>query len=154
MSSPGSLSKFVSSALIVACVECLGCAATRTPAATGSPGVAPQTSPVSQAPPDVSGTPEADIERISWVAREVTYHLAEKRQAQDVIWVVCLNDKLNQVHATRRAAAERLKGMQQARALGDEQGAMRERNRITLLRERATELLDESRQCVGESLGA
>jgi hypothetical protein len=106
---------------------------------------------VPQGPPQIGGTPEADIEHISWVAREVTYQLAEKRHAQDVVWVVCLNDKLNQVHATGRAAAERLRGLQQARALGDEQEAMRERNRIAMLRERAAELLQESRQCYGEA---
>jgi hypothetical protein len=104
---------------------------------------------VGPGPAQIDATPEADIERISWVAREVTYQLAEKRHAHAVVWVTCLNDKLNQVHATRRAAAERLRGMQQARALGDEQAAMGERHRITLLRERAAELLQESRECYG-----
>jgi hypothetical protein len=151
MSSFGSLSKFVSRALVAACVAgigCIGCAGTRAPAATGSASVPPPALPVTHPPPGTGATPEADLERISWVAREVTYHLAEKRQAQDVIWVICLNDKLNKVHATRRQAAERLKGMQEARALGDEQEAMRERNRITMLRERAAELLQESRECI------
>jgi hypothetical protein len=141
MTSPGWL---LSIALLVTSAGC-----------AGTPAAKPSSSVVPAAQPEPGGNPEADVERITWIAREVTFHLAEmRRQQQHVTWLACLNDKLNQAHAMRRAAVERLRGLQEARARGDDAEMLRERKRITLQRERADGLLQESRQCVGERVGA
>ena len=97
---------------------------------------------------ETPSTPEADVARITADAWEVTRYLAEKRRAQDVVWVLCLNDKLTQIHASQRLSVEYREGLRQAIERGDEQEAQHQRVKLGVLRERADRLVEESRQCV------
>jgi hypothetical protein len=95
---------------------------------------------------------EADLAWIRAAARDVARRLAEKRRARDVVWVLCLDDKLSQLHATYRMASESREALHLALERSDAGQALRERARVAVQRARADMLLWESRQCVSQCM--
>lgn len=144
-------------AFLTACAGCTGAlgptrdASTTVKVEIGSPTaveIKPTALPRDEVEAEPSATPEQDVARISADAREVTRYLTEKRRAQDTIRVLCLNDKLSQLHAAERAAGQHRQGMREATASHDEDQALHERSRLGVLRRRADRLVEESRSCI------
>lgn len=117
-------------------------------------------SPELAAQRDVQLTPDqmvkgADdhISRMDKGARNVRRQLTQARQERDVVKVLCLNDKLNQIDVALSSATDRQKALQ---AMVDGKNIDRARHEYTIiavLRERVETLISEANQCVGEELG-
>ena len=87
---------------------------------------------------------------------QVQRKLQQARQQRDVVKVLCLNDKLNQIDVTTRSLQERFKTLQsataaynQAQANGDPELARHEFTIISVMNQRIQQLLYESNQCIG-----
>jgi hypothetical protein len=96
---------------------------------------------------------EKHLAQMDRSARVVRRQLKQARQERDVVKVLCLNDKLNQVDVALASAADRqdsLKGMVQQ---GDADRARHEYTIIAVLAERVRTLQSEANQCVGEDVG-
>jgi hypothetical protein len=86
----------------------------------------------------------------------VQRRLAQARQQRDVVKVLCLNDKLNQIDVARNALTERHKALQAALAgalngsgQGDRELGHHELNISTVLHQRVGQLITEANQCIG-----
>lgn len=86
-------------------------------------------------------------------AGAVRKQLSEARQARDVVKVLCLNDKLNQIDVAIRAARERLPNLELAAGRKDTDQARHEFTVIQVLRDRVRSLVAEANQCIGEETG-
>ena len=132
---------------------------TASPAATeGDPNLAP--SPEVAAQRDVKLTPEEMVKeaekhlaRMDQGARNVRRQLSEARQERDVVKVLCLNDKLNQIDVALSSATDRQKALQSVVNGNNPDRAKHEYTIIAVLRERVETLIAEANQCVGEELG-
>src|SRR5260370_1218092 len=89
---------------------------TAPPSPPSPPSASEPVSPAGVAPFVGPSDPEADVTRIAVAASEVTRYLAEKRRARDLGYVLCLNDKLSQLHAAQRRAGEHREGLRRALA--------------------------------------
>ncbi len=136
----------------------------------GGLGVAAaQTAPPAAAPPpptetgaqrDVNLTPEqmqAEGERylpeMERSATMVRRQLEQAREARDVVKVLCLNDKLNQIDVAARSGRDRLTALRGAVGRKDADRAKHEFTVIGVLRDRVRALLTEANQCIGEETG-
>lgn len=131
---------------------------TTPPAAAPAGDLGP--SPEVSAQRDVKLTPdemvkEADkhLGRMDQGARNVRRQLSEARQERDVVKVLCLNDKLNQIDVALASAGDRQKALQSMVAANNPDRAKHEYTIIAVLRERVEALLAEANQCIGEELG-
>jgi hypothetical protein len=79
--------------------------------------------------------------------------LAEAREKRDVVRVLCLNDKLNQVDLAIRTASDRLAALDSAAAQKNADQTKHEYTVVTVLRDRVRTLVSESNQCIGEETG-
>lgn len=109
---------------------------------------------------DVSLTPqqmlkksEEFIARMDRGARAVREQLKIARQERDVIKVLCLNDKLNQIDVALATATERRASLASMVQSNQPDRVKHEYTIISVLRERVETLLTEANQCVGEELG-
>lgn len=128
------------------------------PAEQGDPNLAP--SPEVSAQRDVKLTPqemlteaEKHLARMDQGARNVRRQLGEARQERDVVKVLCLNDKLNQIDVALSSATDRQKSLQSMVTGNNPDRAKHEYTIIAVLRERVEALIAEANQCVGEELG-
>jgi hypothetical protein len=126
--------------------------------AQGDPNLAP--SPEVSAQRDVKLTPqemlteaEKHLARMDQGARNVRRMLGEARQERDVVKVLCLNDKLNQIDVALSSATDRQKALQSMVTGNNPDRAKHEYTIIAVLRERVEALIAEANQCVGEELG-
>jgi hypothetical protein len=92
----------------------------------------------------------AGIERAS---QSILRQLELARRDRDVVRVLCLNDKLNQVDVALRSAQDRLSALRTAVARGDDDRARHEFTVLDVLNDRVRVLVNESNQCVGEETG-
>jgi hypothetical protein len=86
-------------------------------------------------------------------AQSIQRQLQSARKERDVVRVLCLNDKLNQVDVAMRSARDRVSALV---AAADRQDADRARHEYTVLEvlsDRVRALVNESNQCVGEETG-
>jgi len=90
------------------------------------------------------------MERSAAVVRR---QLVESRQARDVVKVLCLNDKLNQIDVAVRSAQDRMTALTAAAGQGDQERTRHEYTVIAVLRDRVHALAAEANQCVGEETG-
>jgi len=90
------------------------------------------------------------MERSAAVVRR---QLVESRQARDVVKVLCLNDKLNQIDVAVRSAQDRMTALAAAAGQGDQERTRHEYTVIAVLRDRVHALAAEANQCVGEETG-
>jgi hypothetical protein len=123
-------------------------------------GSALEPSPELTAQRDVKLTPEQmvkraeqEIAKMDRTARSVRRQLSEARQERDVVKVLCLNDKLNQIDVALSSASDRQKALQSMVTNDNVDRAKHEFTIIVVLAERVQALQAEANQCVGEELG-
>lgn len=92
----------------------------------------------------------ANIQRSSeTTARQLQVARTEK----DVVRVLCLNDKLNQIDVAQRSAQDRLEALRLAVEQRDADRSRHEYTVLEVLADRVRVLVNESNQCVGEETG-
>ena len=91
-----------------------------------------------------------EMERAATVVRR---QLEQAREARDVVKVLCLNDKLNQIDVAVRSARDRLTSLRGAVGRKDQDRSKHEFTVIQVLRDRVRALLAEANQCIGEETG-
>jgi hypothetical protein len=79
--------------------------------------------------------------------------LEQARANRDVVKVLCLNDKQQQVDIASRSAEERVASHQTALQSGESAKARHDFAVLEVLNERVEALLAEAAQCVGEEVG-
>lgn len=90
------------------------------------------------------------MDRSAGVVRRM---LADARGQRDVVRVLCLNDKLNQIDLAIRTSNDRLEALTAAVSLNDQDGSKHEFTVVQVLRDRVNTLVTEAQQCVGEDTG-
>ncbi len=105
-------------------------------------------------------SPEARLARgrefvatIEGSARSILQQLQTARKDRDVVRVLCLSDKLNQVDVASRSAQDRLGALKIAVERADADGSRHEFTVLEVLNDRVRVLVNESNQCVGEETG-
>ena len=86
-------------------------------------------------------------------AAVVRRQLADAREKRDVVRVLCLNDKLNQIDLATRTASDRVEGLNAAAGQQDLDRTKHEFTVVRVLRDRVNTLVTEANQCIGEETG-
>jgi hypothetical protein len=86
-------------------------------------------------------------------AAVVRRQLADAREKRDVVRVLCLNDKLNQIDLATRTASDRVEALNAAAGQNDLDRTKHEYTVARVLRDRVTTLVSEANQCIGEETG-
>lgn len=110
--------------------------------------------------PEQNLTPEERVTRakefvmkIETSGQSIMRQLQTARKDRDVVRVLCLNDKLNQVDVALRSAQDRLNAVRSAAERADEDRLRHEYTVLEVLNDRVRVLVNESNQCVGEETG-
>jgi len=90
--------------------------------------------------------------RLDQASGAVRRHLERARTARDVVKSLCLNDKLSQIDVAGRTAKDRQAALQAAAQRSDVELANHEFTIMTVLRQRAEQLVAEANQCLGEEV--
>jgi hypothetical protein len=93
------------------------------------------------------------LQEMARASESVRRALEQARAARDVVKVLCLNDKLNQMDIASRSAKGRVEALGQAVSQGDRVKARHDFAVLQVLRDRVEALVAESQQCVGEEVG-
>lgn len=83
----------------------------------------------------------------------VRRQLADARERRDVVRVLCLNDKLNQIDLAIRTASDRMEALNSAATQKDADRTKHEFTVVQVLRDRVKTLVNEANQCIGEETG-
>jgi hypothetical protein len=83
----------------------------------------------------------------------VRRQLETARSQRDVVKVLCLNDKLNQLDVALRSARERRQALEAAAQRNDADLSNHEFTILTVLRTRSDQLSAEANQCIGKEAG-
>lgn len=86
-------------------------------------------------------------------ASTVRRQLSDAREKRDVVKVLCLNDKLNQIDVATRSARERMPNLRGAAEKNEADNSKHEFTVIQVLRDRVRSLVAEANQCIGEETG-
>jgi hypothetical protein len=86
-------------------------------------------------------------------AAVVRQQLEQARAAKDVVKVLCLNDKLNQIDVAVRSASDRMGSLESAVTRNDRDRIRHEYAVLMVLRDRVRSLVSEANQCIGEETG-
>jgi hypothetical protein len=86
-------------------------------------------------------------------AQTIRRQLEQARESRDVVKVLCLNDKLNQVDVALRSTKDRLQSLAGAADKNDTERSRHEFTVIQVLRDRVRALSQEASQCIGEETG-
>jgi hypothetical protein len=133
----------------------------------GAAAAQQKASPALQRPPVELGTgrdvgltiPEMSAESKGYLpamdrgAAVVRRQLADAREKRDVVRVLCLNDKLNQIDLASRTASDRVEALNAAAAQNDLDRTKHEFTVVRVLRDRVNTLVSEANQCIGEETG-
>jgi hypothetical protein len=92
------------------------------------------------------------IGRMNQAAATVRRQLDTAREARDVVKSLCLSDKLSQIDVATRSAKDRQTSLQAAAQRNDSELSNHEFTMLTVLRQRAEQLIAEANQCIGEDL--
>ena len=111
-----------------------------------SAGVARQ---VSLSPQEQLAQAESIVQRMDSTRSSVRRQLETARTQRDVVKVLCLNDKLNQIDVTIRSMRERKGALEAAAQRNDADLAAHESTILSVLRQRGDQLAVEANQCVG-----
>lgn len=125
-------------------------------AQTAEPAAAPAPEPqreIASTPQQMLAEAKSYVPAMDRVASVVRRQLAEARDNRDVVRVLCLNDKLNQIDLAIRTANDRLEALNAAVTESDGVRAKHEFTVVQVLKERVTTLSGEANQCVGEETG-
>jgi len=112
-----------------------------------SAGVARQ---VTLSPQEQVAQVEGFVARMESTRNSVRRQLETARTQRDVVKVLCLNDKLNQIDVAIRSARERKQALESAAQRNDVDLANHEFTILTVLRQRTDQLTAEANQCIGE----
>jgi hypothetical protein len=121
---------------------------------------------VDLAPPQAGSQSQADLTPDQMLARaqqfvagieqsssSISRQLQAARKDRDVVRVLCLNDKLNQVDVASGSARDRLASLRTAVSRSDADRSRHEFTVLEVLNDRVRVLVNESNQCVGEETG-
>lgn len=86
-------------------------------------------------------------------AQTIRRQLEQARESRDVVKVLCLNDKLNQVDVALRSTKDRIQALDGAAERNDSERSRHEFTVIQVLRDRVRALSQEASQCIGEETG-
>jgi hypothetical protein len=128
---------------------------------------APSTAPaIDLAPPQVTTSGSQQLTAEEMVARakafvagieqasgSISRQLQAARKDRDVVRVLCLSDKLNQVDVALSSAQDRLNALRGAAERADIDRTKHEYTVLEVLNDRVRVLINESNQCVGEETG-
>lgn len=117
------------------------------PPPDASAGVARQ---VTLSPQEQVAQAEGFVSRMESTRNSVRRQLETARTQRDVVKVLCLNDKLNQIDVAIRSARERKQALESAAQRNDVDLANHEFTILTVLRQRTDQLTAEANQCIGE----
>ncbi|MEZ4227913.1 MAG: hypothetical protein R3B89_02035 [Polyangiaceae bacterium] len=127
-------------------------------AQTGTSGAPAPIDVASQA--DMNLTPEEQVKRadqylgeMERTAGTIRKQLEQARQERDVVKVLCLDDKLNQIDVAVRSFKERQGSLKTAAERKDADRARHEFSVLGVLRDRGRTLSAEANQCVGDEAG-
>jgi hypothetical protein len=93
------------------------------------------------------------VDAIDRAAQSIQRQLQSARKDRDVVRVLCLNDKLNQVDVALRSARDRVGLLGAAVERKDADRARHEYTVLEVLNDRVRTLVNESSQCIGEETG-
>jgi hypothetical protein len=93
------------------------------------------------------------VDAIDRAAQSIQRQLQSARKDRDVVRVLCLNDKLNQVDVALRSAQDRVGALGAAVDRKDADRARHEYTVLEVLHDRVRTLANESSQCIGEETG-
>ncbi len=110
--------------------------------------------------PEANLTPEAmqqeatrAVPGMEQAGQTIRGQLEQAREKRDVVKVLCLNDKLNQVDVAMRSARDRLAALNSAVTRRDAEQARHEYRVVVVLKDRIRALVQEANQCIGEETG-
>lgn len=86
-------------------------------------------------------------------AQTIRRQLEQARESRDVVKVLCLNDKLNQVDVALRSTKDRMLSLSAAAERNDAERSLHEFTVVQVLRDRVRALSQEASQCIGEETG-
>lgn len=86
-------------------------------------------------------------------AQTIRRQLEQARESRDVVKVLCLNDKLNQVDVALRSTKDRISALGSAADRNDTERSRHEFTVVQVLRDRVRALSQEASQCIGEETG-
>jgi hypothetical protein len=92
------------------------------------------------------------LTRMDQASGAVRRQLERAKTARDVVKSLCLNDKLSQIDVAGRTAKDRQSALQAAVQRNDIELANHEFTIMTVLRQRAEQLVAEGNQCLGEEV--
>ena len=125
-------------------------------AASGSNGnvVAPvDGTPDTNTPQQMRSQSLSFLPQMDQSAQTVRRQLEQSRESRDVVKVLCLNDKLNQIDVAIRAARDRMPTLTASLDTNDAENSRHEFAVLQVLRDRVRTLVQESNQCIGEEAG-
>ena len=123
-------------------------------AQTAAPATAPEPRrEIASTPQQMLAEAKGYVPAMDRTASVVRRQLAEARDNRDVVRVLCLNDKLNQIDLAIRTANDRVEALNAATTESDGVRAKHEFTVLQVLKERVTTLSGEANQCVGEETG-
>lgn len=108
---------------------------------------------VSLSVPEMVASAKAFLPEMERGASVVRRQLAEARERRDVVRVLCLNDKLNQIDLATRTANDRTDALNSAASTNDLDRTKHEFTVAQVLRDRVRTLVSEANQCIGEETG-
>jgi hypothetical protein len=129
------------------------------------PSNPPAAPPVDLAPPPAGASPEAlspeqmlgrakqFVAGIEQASGSISRQLQAARKDRDVVRVLCLSDKLNQVDVALGSAQDRMGSLRGAAERSDVDRTRHEYTVLEVLNDRVRVLVNESNQCVGEETG-
>jgi hypothetical protein len=86
-------------------------------------------------------------------AASVQRQASAAKQAHDVVKALCLGDKLSQIHVAVSTASGRIDTLSSAVSHNDSDRAKHEFTIVEVLKDRASALVAEANQCIGEDTG-
>jgi hypothetical protein len=93
------------------------------------------------------------LEQMQSSREAINEQLGTAREERDVVRVLCLTDKLGQLDITVESAEDRTDNLRDAISHADAEQAQHEFSLLTVLAERATILVSQANQCLGEEMG-
>ena len=108
---------------------------------------------VNLSPAEMQGKADQFLPQMDQGATSVRRQLEDARAARDVVKVLCLNDKLNQIDVAIRSARDRDGSLKIAVQQKDQDRAKHEFVVIQVLHDRVQTLVAEANQCIGEETG-
>ncbi len=150
-----STNKLIPAGLLFLLLGGLGVAFAQTSTVQGAVDTNPATSSGTEAisPQQMRTQAQTFLPQMDQSAQTVRRQLEQSREARDVVKVLCLNDKLNQIDVAIRAARDRMPILTAALDKNDMDNSRHEFAVLQVLRDRVRSLVQEANQCIGEEAG-